>query len=43
MVRKPEATNAPDFTLIDTEGQSVTLSQYQGDKHVVLVINRGFT
>ena len=43
LVRKPEATTAPDFTLIDTEGQSVTLSQYQGDKHVVLVFNRGFT
>jgi peroxiredoxin len=43
MAKKPEATTAPDFTLIDTEGQSFTLSQYQGDKHVVLVFNRGFT
>jgi peroxiredoxin len=43
MARNPETTTAPDFTLTDTEGQSVTLSQYQDDKHVVLVFNRGFT
>ena len=42
MSRISEGTTAPDFTLTDTEGQSVTLSGYQGDKHVVLVFNRGF-
>ncbi|MCO5184808.1 MAG: redoxin domain-containing protein [Anaerolineae bacterium] len=34
---------APDFTLTDFNGQSVTLSDYQNDKNVVLVFNRGFT
>lgn len=33
---------APDFTLTDTWGQSVSLSDFQGRKHVVLVFNRGF-
>jgi peroxiredoxin len=42
MARKLEAMAAPDFTLTDTKGQSVTLAGFQGDKHVVLVFNRGF-
>jgi peroxiredoxin len=42
MARKPEDSTAPDFTLADTQGRSVSLSQFQGDKHVVLVFNRGF-
>jgi peroxiredoxin len=33
---------AQDFTLTDTEGKSVSLSDYRGVKHVVLVFNRGF-
>jgi peroxiredoxin len=37
-----EGTTAPNFTLTDTQGQSVTLSGYRGHKHVVLVFNRGF-
>ena len=28
---------APDFTLVNQHGESVTLSQYRGDKNVVLV------
>ena len=42
MSKRLSATTAPDFTLTDTEGQSVTLSGFRGDKHVVLVFNRGF-
>jgi len=42
MSKIQETTPAPDFTLTDTQGQSVTLSSYRGDKYVVLVFNRGF-
>jgi peroxiredoxin len=42
MARIQEVTTAPGFTLTDTLGQAVTLSDYQGKKHVVLVFNRGF-
>ncbi len=33
---------APDFTLNTFEGAPVTLSDYQNDRNVVLVFNRGF-
>ena len=33
---------APDFTLTDTKERSVSLSDYHGQKHIVLVFNRGF-
>ena len=33
---------APDFTLTDVQGQSVSLSDYRGKQHIVLVFNRGF-
>jgi peroxiredoxin len=33
---------APDFALTDTQGKSVSLSDFQEQKHVVLVSNRGF-
>lgn len=34
---------APDFALQDFNGEWVRLSDYQGEKNVVLVFNRGFT
>lgn len=33
---------APDFTLADVVGRSVRLSDFRGNRHVVLVFNRGF-
>jgi AhpC/TSA family len=33
---------APDFTLPDYQGNEVTLSQFKGKQHVLLVFNRGF-
>jgi len=35
-------TPAPDFELEDMNGNAVRLSSFQGEKHVVLVFNRGF-
>jgi hypothetical protein len=34
---------ASDFSLTDTQGNTVRLSQFRGCQHVVLVFNRGFT
>jgi peroxiredoxin len=33
---------APDFTLPTPAGQEVTLSDYRGDRNVVLIFLRGF-
>jgi len=33
----------PDFTLENTDGEPVTLSDFKGKKNVYLVFNRGFT
>lgn len=35
-------TPAPDFTLEDFLGQPVSLSDFTGEKHVILVLNRSF-
>ena len=34
---------APDFTLENFKGQTVTLSQFESQNNVLLVFNRGFT
>ncbi len=43
MIDSQKALKAPDFSLSDSEGRKVQLSDYQGKKNVVLVFNRGFT
>lgn len=42
MLQQEKIMNAPDFTLLDIQGNSITLSHFQDKKHVVLVFNRGF-
>jgi peroxiredoxin len=42
MTGKIETRLAPDFTLVDVNGQAVSLSDHRGKKHMVLVFNRGF-
>ena len=33
---------APDFTLDDFKGETISLSDFKGKKNVLLVLNRGF-
>ncbi len=35
-------TPAPDFTLVDHKGNQFSLSDLQNQKHIILVLNRGF-
>ncbi|HSK89567.1 MAG TPA: redoxin domain-containing protein [Anaerolineales bacterium] len=35
-------TPAPNFTLTDFSGSEVSLSDFRGNKNVLLVFNRGF-
>ena len=35
-------TPAPDFMLTDFNGNEVSLSDFRGNKNVLLVFNRGF-
>ena len=35
-------TQAPNFTLSDFNGKSVSLSDFAGQKNVLVVFNRGF-
>jgi peroxiredoxin len=34
---------APDFSLEDYQGKEIRLSQFKGEKHILLVLNRGFS
>jgi peroxiredoxin len=34
---------APEFALADFDGRVVSLADFRGARHVVLVFNRGFT
>jgi peroxiredoxin len=42
MARMDVNTVAPDFTLEDFNDEVFTLSRYKGEKHVLIVLNRGF-
>jgi peroxiredoxin len=41
MSQKLIEKQAPDFTLSDVSGKQVSLSDYRGEKNLVLVFNRG--
>jgi peroxiredoxin len=42
MIDRKKALMAPDFSINDSEGSMVQLSDYRGKKDVMLVFNRGF-
>lgn len=41
--RIEQGEKARDFTLTDTQGKDVSLSDFEGKKNVYLIFNRGFT
>ena len=43
MARVEISKTAPDFCLEDAQGREICLADYRGDKHVLLVFNRGFS
>jgi peroxiredoxin len=43
MIDKNQSKIAPEFSVSDSEGLTVRLSDYRGKKNVMLVFNRGFT
>jgi peroxiredoxin len=42
MIDRKKALLAPDFSVQDSEGQNIRLSDFRGKKNVMLVFNRGF-
>jgi peroxiredoxin len=42
VVETSQPEQAPDFTLEDYRGRTLSLSDFRGRLHVVLVFNRGF-
>jgi peroxiredoxin len=42
MAKIEEDELSPDFTLVDTQGREIHLSDFRGKQAVVLVFNRGF-
>ncbi len=42
MTRVKPNTSAPDFTLPDFTGRTISLSGFAGRKNILLIFNRGF-
>jgi len=42
MIDENQTPLAPEFVASDSEGHLIRLSNYKGNKNVVLVFNRGF-
>jgi len=42
MGSKAKPAPAPDFEMIDSEEETVRLSDFKGKRHIILVFNRGF-
>jgi peroxiredoxin len=43
MIDTQKASIAPEFSLVDSQGRKINLSDFRGRKNVMLVFNRGFT
>jgi len=42
MAKVELSTQAPEFTLLDFDGNKISLSDFAGKKNVLVVFNRGF-